>query len=134
MPVVSRGDRGRDCRVHPLSRVRTRATANKLLRLSAALYLWQVSEVAMTRKKSAPTISEEELSNRRCQFARILFLERLTDMCPQVREDLLKIWKQLEPRIRQAISALQDQVYEAFDAVQSEVLAEYDRSGIGNFE
>ena len=78
----------------------------------------------MTRKKSAPTISQEELNNRRCQFARILFLEQLADTCPQVRDDLLRIWKKLEPRIRAAILALQDQVDEAFDPALEEIHVE----------
>ena len=86
----------------------------------------------MTRKQSVPTISEEELNNRRCQFARILFLEQLDATCPQVREDLLNIWRRLEPRIREAITALQDQFDDEFDAVREKFHAEHDRSGMGN--
>ncbi len=40
--------------------------------------------------------------------------------------DLLKIWKKLKPRIRAAVSALQNQVDEAFDPALEEIQAEYD--------
>jgi hypothetical protein len=80
----------------------------------------------MPRKKSGPSFPQEELDNRRRQFARILFLKQLDIKCKYVRADLLKIWKKLEPQIRAAISALQDQVEDAFDPALEEIQAEYD--------
>jgi hypothetical protein len=79
----------------------------------------------MAPKKRAPRLSKEELDNRRRRFARILFLKRLDAACPAVRKDLLKIWKKLEPRIRVAISALEDKVDAAFDPATEEIEAEY---------
>lgn len=80
----------------------------------------------MTPKKSAPSIPQEELDNRRRLFARIEFLKQLDIACPEVRTDLQKIWKNLEPRIRAAVSALQDQVDEAFDPARKEIHAKND--------
>ncbi len=80
----------------------------------------------MTPKKSAPAISQEELDNRRRLFARIEFLKQLDIACSEVRADLQKIWKKLEPRIRAAVSALQDEVDEAFDPAREEIHAEDD--------
>jgi hypothetical protein len=77
----------------------------------------------MVPKKSGPTFSQEELDNRQPQFARILFLKQLDILCPCVRADLLKIWERLERQIRAAVSALQDQLDEAFDASPEKVLA-----------
>jgi hypothetical protein len=80
----------------------------------------------MTPKKSAPAISQEELDNRRRLFARIEFLKQLDIACPEVRADLQKIWKKLEPRIRAEVSALQDQFDKAFDPATEEIEAEND--------
>jgi hypothetical protein len=77
----------------------------------------------MVPKKSGPTLSQEELDNRQRQSARILFLEQLDIKCPGVRNDLLKIWKRLKPQIQAAVSTLQDQLDEAFDASPEKVLA-----------
>jgi hypothetical protein len=43
-----------------------------------------------------------------------------------VRADLLKIWKKLEPRIRAEVSALEDQVDEAYNPARQEIQAEND--------
>jgi hypothetical protein len=90
-----------------------------------------MAEATLTQKKSGPSFPQEELDNRRRQFARKLFLEQLDIKCKNVRADLLKIWKKLEPQIRAAVSMLQDQLDDEFDAIREEVLAGYSSSEEG---
>ena len=108
-----------------------RVWRSTLIDISARIDLRRSCALAgatMAQKKSVPAISQETLDNRRCQFARILFLKQLDTTCQWVRKDLVKIWKTLESQIRAAVSALQDQVDDAFDPALEEIHAEYNSS------